>query len=75
MPYSMEILVVNQEKYVTFPFESILQLEWEGGRLGDLRLKKTWPILSSISGIWYNIMKKDEVYFNNTALIFETEFD
>jgi len=75
MPYSMEVLVVNQKEYIENPTESKLILEWEGGRLGNLRLNQTWPVLSSISGVWHNIIKKGEVYFDNTALIFETDFD
>lgn len=75
MPYSLEVLVINQNEYTDIPFNSTLKLEWEGGRLGKLRLKKTWPIMSSMPGIWYNILKKDEVYFENTSLIFETDFE
>jgi len=75
MPYSVEILVIKQENPSRIPFESRVKLEWEGGELGNLRLKKTWPMMSSLPGVWYNIVLKDQVYFNNTALLFDTDYD
>lgn len=75
MPYSLEVLIVNRMKPVEITFDTEFAIEWEGGRFGDIRLKKTWPAMSCMPGIWCNIVKKGEVYFLNTSLVFETDFD
>lgn len=75
MPYSLELLVVGQDKPSDFPFKTPLKLEWENGNAGKLRLAKLCPIMNSVHGIWYNLLLKDVVYFGNTNLLYETDFD
>ena len=75
MPYSLELLVIGQDKPSDFPFKTPLKLEWENGNAGKLRLGKLCPIMNSVHGIWYNLLLKDRVYFENTNLLYETDFD
>ncbi|MDO5539021.1 MAG: hypothetical protein Q4F83_02950 [Eubacteriales bacterium] len=75
MGYSLEILVIGQKEHSEIPFKSPLKIEWENGGLGDIRLRKICPIMSSMNGIWYNVLIRDEVYFYNTSLLIETDFD
>ena len=75
MPYSLELLVMGQYKPSYIPFKTPLKLEWENGNIGRLRLKRMCPIMNSVQGIWYNLLLKNEVYFRNTNLLYETDFD
>lgn len=75
MGYSLEVLVVGQKEHSEIPFKSPLKLEWENGISGDIRLRRLCPIMSSVNGIWYNILIKDEVYFYNTSLLIESDFE